>query len=121
MVVITSYSIHYTKLYDTNIRHLLSDMCPEKNGEINVDMEDEVIRGTTVIKNGEITWPPPAPKLSAAPKQAPAKAPVLVKEEPKKPSVLSLLIPFIVGGLVLFGLGLVAPPSFMQHFTVFVV
>lgn len=109
-----------SQLYATNIRHLLSDMCPDKNGEINVDMEDEVIRGTTVIKNGEITWPPPAPKLSAAPKKAPEKIPEPEVKEIKKPGVLSYLIPFIAGGLALFGLGLVAPPEFMQHFTVFV-
>ncbi|NIN35469.1 MAG: Re/Si-specific NAD(P)(+) transhydrogenase subunit alpha [Gammaproteobacteria bacterium] len=109
-----------SQLYATNIRHLLADMCPDKNGEINVDMEDEVIRGTTVIKNGEITWPPPAPKLSAAPKKAPEKKPAVEVKEIKKPGVLSYLIPFIAGGLALFGLGLVAPPEFMQHFTVFV-
>ncbi len=109
-----------SQLYATNIRHLLADMCPDKNGEINVDMEDEVIRGTTVIKNGEITWPPPAPKLSAAPKKAPEKKPEPEVKVIKKPGVLSYLIPFIAGGLALFGLGLVAPPEFMQHFTVFV-
>ena len=64
-----------SQLYGTNLRHLLTDLTPEKDGVINVDMEDEVIRGTTVIKDGAVTWPPPAPTLSAAPpaaKPAPA-------------------------------------------------
>lgn len=113
-----------SQLYATNIRHLLTDMCPEKNGEMLVDMEDEVIRGTTVIKDGEITWPPPAPKLSGAPAKPAAEAqPAAAAPEPKKPLIpaqVQAFIPIIIGGLALFGLGKVAPPSFMAHFTVFV-
>ena len=56
-----------SQLYGTNLRNLLTGLTPEKDGQINVNMEDEVIRGVTVIKEGEITWPPPAPKLQAAP------------------------------------------------------
>jgi NAD(P) transhydrogenase subunit alpha len=111
-----------SQLYATNLRHLLTDLCPEKNGTIHVNMEDEVIRGATVIKNGEITWPPPAPKLSAKPAAAGTAEPTapVAKPEPKKASVWALLLPFLLGGVALFGLGLVAPPSFMAHFTVFV-
>ena len=107
-----------SQLYGTNLRHLLTDLTPEKDGNIVVNMEDEVIRGATVCKDGETTWPPPAPKLSAAPaKKAPPPAPV--KEEPK-PSARGPMIALVLGGLALFGLGAVAPPSFMAHFTVFV-
>jgi len=59
-----------SQLYATNLRHLVTELTPEKDGEIVVNMEDEVIRGATVCTGGETTWPPPAPKLSAAPKQA---------------------------------------------------
>ena len=64
-------------LYATNLFRLAEELCKAKDGVINVNMEDEVIRGTTVIKEGSITWPPPAPKLSAAPPAAakPAAAP----------------------------------------------
>jgi len=109
-----------SQLFATNLRHLLTDMCPEKNGAITVNMEDEVIRGTTVIKEGAITWPPPAPKLSAAPPKAPEAKAAPVAHEPKKSGVMKMAITFLIGGLLLFGLGLVAPPAFMQHFTVFV-
>jgi NAD(P) transhydrogenase subunit alpha len=107
-------SAQSSQLYGNNLRHLLSDMCPEKDGKVVVDMEDEVIRGTT--------GPPPAPKLSAAPAQPAeeAKTPEPVIQAKAKPSWLGPAITFGVGGLALFGLGAVAPASFMAHFTVFV-
>jgi NAD(P) transhydrogenase subunit alpha len=109
-----------SQLYATNLRHLLTDLTPEKDGNIVVDMEDEVIRGTTVCKDGETTWPPPAPKLSAAPPKAePAPAPVAQPVEEKK-SVMGPIVGMVIAGLALLGLGAVAPPSFMAHFTVFV-
>jgi NAD(P) transhydrogenase subunit alpha len=113
-----------SQLYATNLRHLLTELCPEKNGVINVNMDDEVIRGTTVIKEGNITWPPPPPKLTASPApqtEAPAYPSVL--EQQKKsiiPNSVQQLLPIIIGGLALFGIGAVAPESFMTHFTVFV-
>jgi len=107
-----------SQLYATNLRHLLTDLTPAKDGQIVVNMEDEVIRGATVCKDGETTWPPPAPKLSVAPPKAkPAPAPVVEK---KKPSVVGPIIGMVIAGLALLGLGAVSPPSFMTHFTVFV-
>jgi NAD(P) transhydrogenase subunit alpha len=109
-----------SQLYATNLRHLLTDLTPEKDGNIVVDFEDEVIRGTTICKDGETTWPPPVVEVSAAPaKAAPAPAPVAEPKEEKR-SVMGPIIGMIVGGLALLGLGAVAPPSFMAHFTVFV-
>jgi NAD(P) transhydrogenase subunit alpha len=109
-----------SQLYATNLRHLLTDLTPEKDGNIVVDMEDEAIRGATVCKDGETTWPPPAPKLSAAPPQAkPEPAPVAAPKEEKQ-SVMGPIVGMLIGGLALLGLGAVAPPSFMAHFTVFV-
>jgi NAD(P) transhydrogenase subunit alpha len=107
-----------SQLYGTNLRHLLTDMCPNKDGNIVVDFDDEVVRGATAVKNGEITFPPPAPKLSAAPPKPVEKPPVVVEEA--KPSVMGPLITFGVGALGLLGLGAVAPAAFMAHFTVFV-
>ena len=107
-----------SQLYGTNLRHLLTDMTPEKDGQIVIDMEDEAVRGATVCKDGETTWPPPAPKLSAAPPKAePEPVPVVVEE---RPSVAGPIIATAIGGLALLGLGAVAPPDFMAHFTVFV-
>jgi NAD(P) transhydrogenase subunit alpha len=108
-----------SQLYATNLRHLLTDMTPEKDGQIVVNMDDEVVRGATVCKDGETTWPPPAPKLSAAPAK-PKPAPAPTPAEPKKKSVAGPIIGMVIAGLALLGLGAVAPQDFMGHFTVFV-
>ncbi len=110
-----------SQLYATNLRHLLMELTPEKDGNINVDMEDEVVRGATVIKDGEITWPPPPPKISMTPptpKPAPPPEATVVKES--KPSGWFTLALLAVGVLSILGIGSVAPPAFMSHFIVFV-
>ena len=99
-------------------------MCKGKDGQLVVDMGDEVVRGATVIKEGEITWPPPPPKIQAAPppaQQAATPAPPQVTEEkPAKPQRWGTFVLMALGALMLFGLGRVAPPDLLAHFTVFV-
>jgi len=112
-----------SQLYATNLRHMLTDLTPEKDGVININMEDEVIRGATAVKAGEVTWPAPAPKLSAAPKAAPKPAPVVAEPEPQLSTATKAKMTFGAMGVALFALlsvGSVAPPEFMSHFTVFV-
>ena len=67
-------------LYATNLFRLMEDMVKTKSIDgdvVDVDMQDEVLRGTTVVNKGEITWPPPPPKLSAAPAASAAKPAVM--------------------------------------------
>ncbi len=110
-----------SQLYATNLRHLLTDMTPEKDGQIQIDMEDEVIRGCTIINEGEITWPPPAPRLYTIPEKEKAKAASIIPETPaQQQSAIKQIAMFALGGIILFALGFVAPPDFMSHFTVFV-
>ena len=109
-----------SQLYATNLRHLLAELCKEKDGVIHLNMEDDVIRGTTVVKDGEITWPPPPIEVSAAPKKKPAPPPLPVEKEEKQPSALGHGLFLGVGALLLAALGQVSPPDFLAHFTVFI-
>lgn len=112
-------------LYSTNLLRLTEELCKTKDGVVNVNMEDDAIRGLTVIKDGEVTWPAPPLKLPApAPKPKPAVAAPASKGhghgagEPM--SAKSLAIVFAIGALALFVVGAFAPASFLSHFTVFV-
>jgi NAD(P) transhydrogenase subunit alpha len=110
-----------SRLYATNVRHLLADLCPDKNGELVVNMDDEVIRGATVVKAGEITWPPPPPKLSRAPaKPPPAAKPAAAKDEEAARAGWGSAMLLLVGALAFFAIGAVAPREFLNHLTVFV-
>ncbi len=110
-------------LYATNLLRLTEELCKAKDGKLNVNMEDEVIRGTTVIKEGTVTWPPPPPKLSAAPpaKPAAAKPPPPKHGEPSAPaSGRSIAIVFLAAAALFWFIGAHAPAAFIGHFTVFV-
>jgi H+-translocating NAD(P) transhydrogenase subunit alpha len=111
-----------SQLYATNLRHFLTDLTPAKDGNINVNMDDEVIRGATVIKEGKITWPPPPPTLSVAPQAKTQAAPTAAPAEKKSliPDPIKQYVPLILGGAALYWVGLNAPTAFMSHFTVFV-
>ena len=110
-----------SELFANNIGHLFDELTPEKDGNINLNFDDEIIRGTTVIKEGKITWPPPAPKLSAAPPAAKKEEPIPTPPEPKKENkTAGNLIGMVVLAAVILGVGKVAPSEFMGHFTVFV-
>src|SRR5687768_9191311 len=110
-------------LYASNLFRLAEELCKTKDGVINVDMDDDAIRGLTVIKDGAITWPPPPLKLPAPPPKTAAKPASPPKghgaaSEPM--SVRALAIVFTVATLVFLFIGNNAPPAFLQHFTVFV-
>ena len=108
-----------SELYANNIGHLFDELTPEKDGEINLNFEDEIIRGTTVIKEGKITWPPPAPKLSAAP-PAKKEEPAAIPTPPPPKKATGNILGMLLVAAVILGVGSVAPTAFMAHFTVFV-
>jgi NAD(P) transhydrogenase subunit alpha len=115
-------------LYSTNLLRVTEELCKTKDGVINVNMEDDAIRGLTVVKDGAITWPAPPPKLPAAPPQAkPAAAAAVPAKKSghghgagEPASGKSLAIIFGVGALLFWLVGAYAPASFLSHFTVFV-
>jgi NAD(P) transhydrogenase subunit alpha len=115
-------------LYATNLLRLLEELCKTKDGMINVNFDDEVLRGATVVKEGNITWPPPPPKLSAAPAAAPAKAAMPVQAKSSHghggggapASTTRTAIIFGVAAALFWVIGAYAPAAFLGHFTVFV-
>ena len=115
-------------LYSTNIRHMLTDLTPEKDGVIVQNMEDDVIRGATAAHAGELTFPPPPPKIQAIAAKKPAEPEkVLTPEEIKAQEAAEFAAQTrsqikLIGGAAaaLLLVGAFAPASFMQHFIVFV-
>ena len=107
-----------SQLYGTNLVNLMKLLCKEKDGNIVIDFDDVVVRGVTVIREGEVTWPAPPIQVSAAPKAAAAQ--VQVEKPAAKPVSPMRKYGLIVLAIVLFGwLANVAPPEFLSHFTVF--
>ena len=111
-----------SQLYSTNLRHMLTDLTPEKDGKIVFDMEDDVTRCSTVAYDGEVVWPSDPQKSASGPQFAPKAAPV-VEPVPELSNAQKAKMTFAAMGaglLALLGVGSVAPPDFMSHFTVFV-
>ncbi|OED40989.1 NAD(P) transhydrogenase subunit alpha [Chromatiales bacterium (ex Bugula neritina AB1)] len=115
-----------SELYASNIRHMMHDLTPEKDGVIVHNMEDDVIRGATVVFEGEVTFPPPPPKVQAIA----AKKPTVPEKTPEElaeaqaaaarragHNQIGLLA---LGAVLMFFIGQYAPASFMRHFIVFV-
>ncbi|MWQ71521.1 Re/Si-specific NAD(P)(+) transhydrogenase subunit alpha [Glaesserella parasuis] len=108
-----------SQLYGTNLVNLLKLLCKEKDGNINIDFEDVVLRGVTVIRDGEVTWPAPPIQVSAQPQQKVAAKPAEKKEEkPADPRIKYGLLALAV--IAFLWLASVAPAAFLSHFTVFV-
>ena len=119
-------------LYANNLLRLAEELCKTMDGQIDVNMEDDAIRGLTVIKNGEITWPPPPLKLQApppvvsgygtatppAPKSGKKSGHGHGKGEPMSVKTISLV--FGIGAALFWLIGAFAPAAFLSHLTVFV-
>ena len=109
-----------SRLYASNLKHLLAELTPEKNGEPVFDMEDVVVRNSTVARDGKTLWPPPPLEQPTPPKPAAEPAPRKTEPPSRKRRGIVSLVAAAVGGLGLLALGQVAPADFMAHFTVFV-
>jgi NAD(P) transhydrogenase subunit alpha len=117
-----------SSLYANNIRHMIADLTPRKDGVLVHNMEDDVIRGATVTHEGQITWPPPPPRIraiaAAKPKEKPKE---LTPEERRAQEIAAFraqtrrqVTLLAAGAALVLGVGLIAPATFMQHFIVFV-
>ena len=117
-----------SELYGNNVRHMLADLTPGKDGVLVQNMEDDVIRGATVTYDGDVTWPPPPPKIAAIAAQKPKeKVKELTPEERRakeiaefKAQTKSQVTLLGVGAALMLLVGMFAPASFLSHFIVFV-
>ncbi|MUL76036.1 Re/Si-specific NAD(P)(+) transhydrogenase subunit alpha [Mycolicibacterium sp. CBMA 226] len=107
-----------SQLYGTNLVNLLKLLTPEKDGQVVLDFEDVVQRGVTVVRDGEITWPPPPVQVSAAPAAQPAAAPVVSPAKAPMSTQRRLGITFGAAA-VLFLLIAASPAALQVHLTVF--
>jgi NAD(P) transhydrogenase subunit alpha len=117
--LVSRLSNQASQLYSNNLVNLTKLLCKNKDGKLDIDFDDVVIRNMTVVKDGEITFPPPPIQVSAAPAPKAAAAPVeVIEEEPPSPIKK---YGFMAAGVALFGwIASVAPADFLTHFTVFV-
>ena len=105
-----------SELYSNNLYHILDELTPNKDGNININMDDDVIRGMTIVNKGSITYPPPKIEVSVSTKKEEKKIEPAAEPVKKKTTVL----PALIALSSLFVVGAFAPASFMNHFTVFV-
>ena len=109
-----------SQLYATNLFHVLSDLTPKKDGEIFIDMNDDVLRGMSIVKDGTSVYPAPPIEVSAAPSAKNTDIDIKIKPDVEVKKKSFPLTFFILSVVLLAALGSVAPTSFMNHFTVFV-
>jgi NAD(P) transhydrogenase subunit alpha len=115
-------------LSSNNLLRLTEELCKAKDGQLVVNMEDDAIRGLTVIKDGAVTWPPPPLKPAAAAAAKPAAAAAAPAKKSahghggggEPASAKGLAIAFGIGALLFWLVGAYAPAEFLGHFTVFV-
>ena len=106
-----------SQLYGTNLVNLMKLVTPGKDGQLVADLEDTVVRGMTVARDGELLWPPPPIQVSAAP--APVAAAPLAKAPPPPPNPNRKFVMMGVGAAVFALIAAFSPASFLSHFTVF--
>ena len=115
-------------LYANNIRHMLADLTPAKDGVIVQDMDDDVIRGATVAHAGAVTWPPPPPRVPAIAAAKPRPRAVEPTPEERRATeaaafrrqTIAQAGMLGIGGALVLLAGLYAPASFMSNLVVFV-
>ena len=106
-----------SQLFGTNLVNLLKLVTPTKDGEMTLDLDDPVQRGMTVVRDGEVLWPPPPVQVSAAP--AAVVAPVEPKP-PKVPMSANRRLGYMgLAAAVFLLVASVSPAPFLGHFMVF--
>lgn len=117
-----------SSLYANNLVNFLVDMTPEKDGKFVVDMDDEVVRGSMVTHQGEVTWPPPQIEPSPTETKQTETAPAFDREaalaevaaQNARRKRLWTIAGMVAASLLMLVVGMFFPTDFVSHFTVFV-
>lgn len=110
-----------SEMYSNNLYHLIDELTPDNDGKIIINMDDELIRGATVLRNGDVTWPPPTPAVSPSPEVSSViEEPRVDRPDRRINDGIRSVVTMLIGGSILYGIGLYAPASFMVHFTIFI-
>ena len=108
-----------SQLYGQNLVNFFKLCTPGKDGDLVLDEDDVVVRGVTVTLDGQIMWPPPPVKVSAAPKQAPAAPAETQPEQKKEKTGFAKHWWKVLLGILGAALVMAAPESMTAHFVVF--
>ncbi len=108
-----------SQLFGTNVVNLLKLLTPAKDGELVLDLDDAVQRGMTVVRDGEVLWPPPPVQVSAAPAATPAVAEVVPKAAKEPMSPTRRLAVLAAAGTLFLLVAAMSPEPFLGHFMVF--
>ncbi|WNM33624.1 Re/Si-specific NAD(P)(+) transhydrogenase subunit alpha [Streptomyces sp. Li-HN-5-11] len=109
-----------SQLFSTNLVNLLKLLTPGRDGQLTIDFDDVVQRAVTVVRDGDVSWPPPPVAVSAAPAPQPATAPAAAPE-PRQPKLTPARRFALIGlgMLAMFLLVAFAPAQLAGNFTVF--
>ncbi|MGW7256404.1 Re/Si-specific NAD(P)(+) transhydrogenase subunit alpha [Streptomyces sp. NPDC054834] len=110
-----------SQLFGTNLANLLKLLTPGKDGRLTIDFDDAVQRAVTVVRNGDVIWPPPPVAVSAAPAVPPEAVPAAPEPDPKQPKLTPARRYGLIalGMLAMFLLVAFAPAQLAGNFTVF--
>jgi H+-translocating NAD(P) transhydrogenase len=107
-------------LYANNISKFLLSIGEKDHFDIN--LKDDVVRGSIVTQNGGVTWPPPVIAVSAQPQQTAGAAKPKVEVLPPNPftETMKSSLTYTAGLGTLIGLGVVSPnPAFTAMMSTF--
>ncbi|MFE7854217.1 Re/Si-specific NAD(P)(+) transhydrogenase subunit alpha [Streptomyces sp. NPDC057403] len=108
-----------SQLFGTNLVNLLKLLTPDKDGQLTIDFDDVVQRAVTVVRDGDVTWPPPPVAVSAAPAAQPAPAPAAPEPKQSRMTPAWRFGLIGLGMLAMFLLVAFAPAQLAGNFTVF--
>ena len=110
-----------SQLYGTNLVNALKLMTPGKDGNLVIDFDDEVVRNMTIVRDGEVTFPPPEIKVSAAPAPATTARPSTPATPAKPPRPWWHQVAWVgAGSVALIALLTLAPSPLVGLMAVFV-